>query len=211
MYRKCIKRLLDVVISIVALPFFLIITVIVAPIIHFTDGGPVFYNGERIGKDGKTFKMFKFRSMRVNAPDLRNEDGTTYNGDDDPRVTPIGRIIRKSSLDETPQILNILIGDMSLIGPRPDLVGALNKYSDFEKRKLMVRPGITGYSQAYHRNLIEIHDRYKEDVYYAEQVSFVLDVKIFFKTIQTVLLKKGVYRDEKGKKITVRNDYLREK
>ncbi|MBR1986879.1 MAG: sugar transferase [Mogibacterium sp.] len=201
MYKKYIKRLLDLFISIIGLPVFGIIFIIVGPLIHKEDGGPVFYNATRLGKDKKPFKMYKFRSMRVNAPDYRNEDGTTYNGDEDPRVTRIGRFIRKTSIDETPQILNVLKGEMSIIGPRPDLMDALDVFEPGEEKKLEVRPGITGYSQAYHRNMIELHDRFAEDVYYANNVSFRMDLNIFLKTIQTVLLRKGVYRDESNRKI----------
>lgn len=202
MYRRYIKRLLGLLLAIIGLPFFIIIFVIVAPIIVLEDRGPVFYNAPRLGKNGKVFKMFKFRSMKVNAPDFRNEDGSTYNGDNDPRVTRIGRIMRKTSVDEIPQLLNIIKGDMALIGPRPDLPDALDIYLPGEGKKLSVPPGITGYSQAYHRNLIDLHDRFKEDVYYAEHVSFGLDVKIFIQTIKTVLLRKGIYRDESGKQVT---------
>ena len=200
MYGKFVKRLLDILIALIGLPFFALIFIFIAPFIVIEDKGPVFYNAPRLGRGKKVFKMYKFRSMRVNAPDLRNEDGSTYNGDEDPRVTKIGRFIRKTSLDETPQILNILKGDMSLIGPRPDLPDALEVYRGDEDQKLNVRP--TGYSQAYHRNSIDLHERFKEDVYYANNVSFLLDVKIFFRTISTVLLRKGVYRDEEGKTIT---------
>lgn len=202
MYGKFVKRLLDILIALIGLPFFVLIFIFIAPFIVIEDKGPVFYNAPRLGRGKKVFKMYKFRSMRVNAPDLRNEDGSTYNGDEDPRVTKIGRFIRKTSLDETPQILNILKGDMSLIGPRPDLPDALEVYRGDEDQKLNVRPGLTGYSQAYHRNSIDLHERFKEDVYYANNVSFLLDVKIFFRTISTVLLRKGVYRDEEGKTIT---------
>lgn len=195
---------MDIIISVIGLPFFAIIFIIVSPIIMIEDKGPVFYNAPRLGKNKKIFKMYKFRSMKVNAPDLRNEDGSTYNGDDDPRVTRIGRIMRKTSIDETPQILNILKGDMSLIGPRSDLPDALEIYRPGEERKLSVLPGITGYSQAYHRNLIDLHDRFTEDVYYADHVSFLLDIKIFFQTIKTVLLRKGIYRDEAGQHVTER-------
>lgn len=195
---------MDIIISVIGLPFFAIIFIIVSPIIMIEDKGPVFYNAPRLGKNKKIFKMYKFRSMKVNAPDLRNEDGSTYNGDDDPRVTRIGRIMRKTSIDETPQILNILKGDMSLIGPRPDLPDALEIYRPGEESKLSVLPGITGYSQAYHRNLIDLHDRFAEDVYYADHVSFLLDIKIFFQTIKTVLLRKGIYRDEAGQQVTER-------
>lgn len=201
MYRKYIKRLLGLLLSIVCLPIFFIIFIIVAPIIVLEDRGPVFYNAPRLGRNGKIYKMFKFRSMKVNAPDLRNEDGSTYNGDDDSRVTRIGKILRKMSIDETPQLLNILKGDMALIGPRPDLPDALSIYQPGEEKKLSVLPGITGYSQAYHRNLIDLHDRFKEDVYYVEHLTFSMDVKIFFQTIRTVLLHKGIYRDEVGKRI----------
>ena len=202
MYKKYIKRWLDLMISIIGLPFFAIVFIILAPIIVLEDKGSVFYNASRLGRNGKVFKMFKFRSMKVNAPDLRNEDGSTYNSDNDPRVTKIGRIMRKTSLDEVPQILNILRGEMSLIGPRPDLEDALEVFQGDEIEKLSVRPGITGYSQAYHRNQIDLHDRFKEDVYYAKNVSFMLDLKIFFQTIRTVLLRKGVYRDETGRMVT---------
>ncbi len=201
MYKKYIKRVLDIVIAIIGLPFFCLIFMILAPIIVLEDRGPVFYNAPRLGRNKKIFKMYKFRSMKVNAPDLRNQDGSTYNGANDPRVTRIGRIIRKTSLDEIPQILNILKGEMSLIGPRPDLIDALDVFQTGEEEKLSVRPGITGYSQAYHRNLIDLHDRFKEDVYYVRNISFVFDMKIFLQTIKTVLFRKGIYRDESGKTI----------
>jgi lipopolysaccharide/colanic/teichoic acid biosynthesis glycosyltransferase len=201
-YKKYIKRLFDIIVSLLGLPFFIIIFVILAPIIYFSDRGPIFYNAPRLGKNGKIFKMYKFRSMRVNAPDLRNEDGSTYNGDNDPRVTKIGQLMRKTSFDETPQLLNILFGQMSLVGPRPDLPDALGVYQNDEKRKLGVLPGITGYSQAYHRNQIDLHDRFKEDVFYVDNVSFFLDCKIVIETIKTVLLHKGVYRDENGKNVS---------
>ena len=120
MYKKFFKRLIDLLFCLIGLPFFLVAFIIFAPIIYFTDKGPVFYNAKRIGKDGKLFKMYKFRSMYVNAPDIRLSDGSTYNGEDDPRVTPIGRFMRKTSIDELPQFLNVLLGHMSIIGPRPD-------------------------------------------------------------------------------------------
>lgn len=116
MYKAFGKRLIDFIISLIGLPFFGILFIIFAPIIWLTDKGPIFYNAERLGYNGKVYKMFKFRSMRVNAPDIRNKDGSTYNGDDDPRVTKIGRIMRKTSVDETPQILNVLKGDSGIIG-----------------------------------------------------------------------------------------------
>ncbi len=196
MYKHGIKRLIDLLFSIVGLPFFAIIFVIVAPIIYLTDKGPVFYNADRLGYRGKIYKMYKFRSMRVNAPDLRNKDGSTYNGDDDPRVTKIGRIMRKTSIDEAPQLLNVLKGDMSVIGPRPHMVTTYKGYdslSERSKKRLEVRPGITGYSQAYYRNSISADEKDENDCYYVEHVSFLFDVKIFWQTVKSVLLRKNIY------------------
>ena len=193
MYKHFFKRVIDLLISLIALPFFLLVLLVIAPLIYFGDKGPVFYNAHRIGKDGKLFKMYKFRSMYVNAPDLRNADGSTYNSEDDPRVTPIGRFIRKTSIDELPQILNILLGHMSLIGPRPDPEDDMLIYTERQKEKLKVRPGITGYNQAYYRNSVLQDEKFEHDLYYAENISFWLDVKIFFKTVQTVLMRENVY------------------
>lgn len=131
----------------------------------------------------------------VNAPDIRNEDGSTYNGEDDPRVTKIGRFMRKTSIDEIPQMLNVLLGDMSLIGPRPDPLDDMQIYTEYQKKKLQVRPGITGYNQAFFRNSVGQNEKFEHDVYYAEHISFVFDVKIFFKTIVTILSHKNVYND----------------
>lgn len=193
MYRKFGKRLLDIIISTLGLIIFIIIFIPVSIAIYLEDKGPIFYNAPRLGRDGKVFKMYKFRSMKVNAPDLRKADGSTYNGEDDPRLTNVGKFIRKTSLDETPQVLNVLIGNMSIIGPRPDLPEHIEKYVGDELRKLEVLPGITGYSQAYYRNSIEWKERIKHDIYYINNLSLVMDVKIFIKTIMTVLKKEGVY------------------
>lgn len=196
MYKRVFKRLIDIVVSLMALPFIAIILLVIAPIIFFTDKGPIFYNAERLGKDGKIFKMFKLRSMRVNAPDLRNPDGSTYNGDDDPRVTKIGRFMRKTSIDELPQFLNVLIGDMSLIGPRAHLTTnykGLEFLDEVRRRRLCVRPGITGYNQAYFRNSVTSEQKMLNDVYYVDNLSFSLDVKVFFKTIFSVLKRENVY------------------
>lgn len=195
MYVKVEKRAIDFIIGLIALPFILLVTVVMAPLIYFNDKGPIFYNAARLGKNGKPFKMYKFRSMMVNAPDIRNEDGSTYNGDDDPRVTKVGRFMRKTSIDELPQFLNVFLGDMSLIGPRPDPLDDMEIYTEHQKKKLIVRPGITGYNQAYYRNSVEQNEKFENDVYYAENISFILDVKIFFKTIATVLTYDNVYND----------------
>lgn len=191
-YTLFFKRVIDLVFALIALPFVLLLIVIIGPIIWLDDHGPIFYAGKRIGKGGKPFGMLKFRSMKVNAPDIRLEDGSTYNGDDDPRVTKVGRFLRKTSLDEIPQFLNVLAGQMSIIGIRPDPLDWLEKYNEHERVILTVKPGITGYNQAYFRNSADGELKLKNDVYYAEHISFWLDVKIFFKTIKTVLFRENI-------------------
>lgn len=195
MYKKFIKRLLDFSLALLTMPFFLILLALLAPLIYFEDKGPVFYNAQRRGMKGKVYKMYKFRSMKVNAPDLRNADGSTFNSANDSRVTKIGRFIRKTSIDELPQLLNVLKGDMSFVGPRPVLPGKL-RYEDYDEirlKRLEVRPGITGYSQAYYRNSIGQDEKFKHDAYYAEHLSFKLDVKIFFKTLISVIKKENIF------------------
>lgn len=194
MYKKFFKRLIDFAVALAGTPFLGIIFIVVAPLIYFEDKGPVFYNAERRGKDGKTFKMYKFRSMKVNSPDLKSADGSTYNGDDDPRVTKIGRLLRKTSLDETPQLLNILKGDMSIIGPRPTLpTKPLSEIEPERKKRFEMRPGLTGYSQAYFRNSITQDEKFKHDIYYVENVTFIMDIKIFIQTAVSVLRRKNIY------------------
>jgi undecaprenyl phosphate N,N'-diacetylbacillosamine 1-phosphate transferase len=193
MYKKYFKRIFDLILSLIALPFWFIILIIVAAIIYFQDKGPIFYNAPRLGKDGKIFKMYKFRSMKVNAPDIRNEDGSTFNSEDDPRLTKIGKFIRKTSLDETPQLLNIILGDMSIIGPRPDLPEHRLLYEGNEERKLEVRPGVSGYNQAYYRNTVPWKERIQHDIYYIDHLSLWLDIKIFFKTAVSVLKREDIY------------------
>lgn len=200
MYEKCMKRIIDICIAILFIPFYILIFTIVAPIIYFYDKGSIFYNAERLGKNGKIFKMYKFRTMKINSEDIRNEDGSTYNGESDPRVTKIGRVLRKTSIDEIPQILNVLKGDMSLVGPRPDLPEHIKQYKGNETRKLEVRPGITGYNQAYYRNSIEWKERIKNDIYYIDNISFIMDAKIILKTILTVFKREGVYISKEGNK-----------
>lgn len=207
MYKKTFKRLLDMFFAIIAIPFFLILLIIIAPIVYFQDKGTIFYNAPRLGKNGKVFKMYKFRTMKMNAPDLRNEDGSTFNAENDPRVTKIGKLLRKTSLDEVPQILNVLKGEMSFIGPRPDLPEHLGLYEGNEIRKLEVKPGITGYNQAYFRNAVPWKERIQNDIYYIDHLSFWLDVKIIVKTTISVIKRKNVFvptQDaEEGKSLNI--------
>jgi len=193
MYKKCIKRILDFIFAIILFPIFCVIFAAAGIVIKCEDGGPIFYCAPRLGKNGKIFKMYKFRSMKVNAPDIRNEDGSTYNAEDDERQTKAGKFLRKTSIDEIPQLLNILKGDMSFIGPRPDLVDFLCKFTEQERKKLDMRPGITGYNQAFFRNGIDVHEKFKNDIYYVENVSFRLDARILSKTFGTVVKSENVY------------------
>ena len=194
MYKHFLKRVIDLLAALCALPFVLLVILLLGPIIFFTDRGPIFFKGYRVGKDGRIFRMYKLRSMYVGARDIRNADGSTYNSSNDSRVTPIGRFLRKTSIDEMPQFLNVLFGDMSLIGPRPtvDLNLDLSTADEMTRKRYSVKPGITGYAQAYYRNSISSEEKLKWNCYYADNVSFMLDVKIIFKTIQSVILRKNI-------------------
>lgn len=194
MYRNFFKRIIDIIFGLASLPFILILMAGVWILILIDDRGPLFYAAPRMGKDGNIFKMYKFRSMKVNSPDLRNADGSTFNGTDDPRVTKVGRFLRKTSLDEIPQLLNVLTGDMSLIGPRPSLTTTpYEKYSDIRKKRVSVRPGVTGYSQAYFRNSISQDEKFEKDCWYVDNITFVNDLKIIVKTIISVIKKDNIY------------------
>ena len=195
-YVTVVKRVADFLIGLAALPFLLVIIAIVGIAIKIDDGGPVFYKAKRIGKDSVIFDMYKFRSMIVDAPNWTNQDGSTYNAPDDERVTRVGRFIRRTSIDELPQFLNLLRGNMSLIGPRASGAGAIGTYQPDEMAKMDVLPGITGYTQAYYRNSISVREKRLYDAWYARNVSFWLDVIIFFKTVQTVLKRENVYTNQ---------------
>ena len=187
MYAKFGKRVCDLVIGVVALPFVLLIIAVLAPFIHFEDKGPVFYNAPRVGLGGRDFKMYKLRSMRVNAPDLVMEDGSTYNGADDPRMTRVGAFMRKTSLDEIPQFFNVLKGDMSFIGPRPFLDYELDALDEKSMRRHDVLPGLSGLAQVSGRNEITVDRKIAKDLEYVDKISFALDAKIFFLTLVKVV------------------------
>ncbi len=173
-------------VSLVALsPLF----VVIALLIYIDDkGSPFFKQPPRLGQNGRTFLMYKFRSMKVNAPpDLRSEDGATFNSENDPRVTKLGgNFLRKTSLDELPQIINILKGEMSFIGPRPDLPDQIELYHDEDKKRLTVRPGITGYAQVMGRNSLGFRERFKYDIEYVENYNLLFDLKILIQTVLVV-------------------------
>ena len=200
MYKKYIKRIFDIILALIALPFVLLACVIFGLLIWLEDKGTIFYLAKRRGLNGKIFNMFKLRSMKMNAPDIRNEDNSTFNSEDDPRVTKIGKLMRKISVDELPQVFNILKGDMSWIGPRPITTERpLEEYDQKRIDRLKVKPGITGYAQAYYRNNIDQEHKLQLDAEYAKDVNFIWDVKIVFKTVETVLCRKNIYNPGKTK------------
>lgn len=196
MYDKYVKRLLDFVFALLLLIPVLVVLFFSTIAIKIEDGGPVFYMADRIGKNEKIFKMFKLRSMIVNAPDIRNEDGSTFNSENDPRVTRFGKFARKTSIDELPQVLNVLKGDMSFVGPRPDTPAYLYSYTDDERIMLSVRPGITGYNQVINRNAVGTKEKIANDIYYVKHESFLFDCKIVLQTFLTVFSHKNVYRGD---------------
>lgn len=186
-YRCLFKRMIDLILSLLALILLCPLMIIVALFVKIDSKGPVLFKQERLGRNGKVFRILKFRSMVVNA---EHTGSGVYSGKGDSRVTRFGRFIRATSLDELPQLFNILRGDMSLIGPRPPLTyhpWPIGEYTDEQRRMFDVRPGITGWAQVHGRKEVEWHKRIELNVWYVDHVSFWLDVKIFFLTIFKVL------------------------
>lgn len=198
--HKGIKRAMDIVLSATMLIFHLPLWLLLSLAIRWTSPGPAIFRQTRLGKDGKTFEMMKFRSMVEDAHDLRktlernNEaSGPMFKMKEDPRITPLGRFIRRTSLDEIPQIMNVLKGDMSFVGPRPPLPEEVSRYRAHHLKRLAVRPGITGLWQVSGRDRRDFDEMARLDLYYIENWSIWLDLKIILKTIPTVLTRKGAY------------------
>lgn len=204
---KILKRVIDIIGALVGCIILLPLTlgIGIANIIA-KDNGPVFYAHKRMGKNGKEFKMYKFRTMCNNACDMvKNEEvmrqfftdeqieewKENFKLEDDPRITKVGRFLRKTSLDEVPQVINILKGELSIIGPRPVIGEELEKYGEDKGKFLSITPGLTGYWAANGRSDTDYDDRMKMELYYVDNISFKLDVKIFFKTILSVLRREG--------------------
>lgn len=187
MYRNVIKRAIDCMISFLVLAVGAVPMLIVAILIKLDSPGPVLFKQERIGKNGKVFKILKFRSMCQGA---EHTGSGVYSGKNDARVTRIGRILRATSIDELPQAINILRGDMALIGPRPPLTyhpWSYEEYTEEQKRMFEVRPGITGWAQVCGRKNVEWHKRIRLNVWYIDHISFRLDLRIFLMTIFKIL------------------------
>lgn len=186
MYKKYIKRLLDIILSLIGIiitfPIFLITGLLVIIFL----GRPAIFRQKRPGKDEKIFTMYKFRTMT----NKKDKDGNLL--PDEKRLTKFGKFLRKTSLDEIPEFFNILKGDMSFIGPRPLLVEYLDYYNEEEKHRHDVRPGLTGLAQVSGRNLLTWEEKFKLDVEYVNNITFINDLKIIFKTIKTVLVREGI-------------------
>lgn len=193
-YRRRGKRALDIILSIVALPVLALSAAVAGPVIR-RDGGPALYKSNRIGKDMAPFTMLKFRSMAFDAPDIRNPDGSTYNSPTDPRVTPVGSVIRRTSVDELPQVINVLRGEMSFVGPRPSPTGNRSRYDDVALRRFSVRPGITGLDQAINRNSSSLEERFANDSRYVDECSLRLDLWIIFRTLIGVRAQDNIHRN----------------
>lgn len=200
---RYLKRFLDIIGSLLALVVFSPIFLILAILIKSRDGGSAFFAQERIGKGGKPFKMYKFRSMRMDAEQILKSDPALYQkyvandykllAEEDPRITPIGRWMRRTSVDELPQFVNILKGDMSIIGPRPVVEKELEEYGDRKDKFLSVRPGAMGLWQATGRSNISYPERCDVELKYIDHISFGYDVKVFFQTIFSIFKKEGAY------------------
>jgi lipopolysaccharide/colanic/teichoic acid biosynthesis glycosyltransferase len=191
-----IKRCFDIVVSFVALIALSPVFLLIAVAIRLTSKGPVMFHQERLCRGAAEFTLYKFRTMIDNAPDLRNADGSTFNSTTDIRVTSVGRILRSTSLDELPQLINVLLGSMSLVGPRPDQVDQEEFYVGDEWKKNLAKPGITGLAQINGRNAISWTERKQLDLEYVERQSLTLDLEILLKTIPYVLSRGDVYIDQ---------------
>lgn len=197
------KNLLDSVFSFLLLLLLSPLLFLIAVLIKLDSKGSVLFVQERIGKDGRPFKIYKFRTM---IPNAINMGMGVYTEENDPRITKIGRLLRKTSLDELPQLMNILKGDMSFIGPRPTLEYQVKQYDDFQKKRLLMKPGVSGLAQVNGRNNISWPERIKFDVQYVENWSLWLDVQIFIKTFLVLFKQEGLYGEKEKFIITHRKE-----
>ncbi len=196
--QASVKRVVDLVASLVLIVILSPVLMLIALAIRLDSPGPAVFRQKRLGKDAVPFICHKFRTMFGGAPDVRNLDGSTFNAEDDPRVTPVGRFLRRTSLDELPQLINVFRGDMSLVGPRPDVADALSLYKENDWKRLKVKPGMTGWAAIHGRNRVPLNERRALDIEYVERFSLLLDLEILGRTIPYVLRGKGVYVSEQA-------------
>lgn len=193
-----LKSFLDFILSIVALIVLTPLLLIVILLIKFTSKGPIFFNQDRLGKDGKVFKIHKFRTMILNAEN--QGDGLFVKSDKDIRITKIGKILRATSLDELPQLWNVIKGEMSLVGPRPPVPHhpyTYDNYTVYQRERFRMKPGITGLSQVLVRNSVSWDERIKVDLKYIENYSLLLDLKIIFITVKKIFISDSIYLEDK--------------
>lgn len=189
MYKNFFKRLIDFFVALTGLLLLSPVFLVVTAGLFFANHGKPFFFQKRPGKNGKIFSILKFKTMN----DRKDADGNLLS--DAQRLTPVGAFVRKTSLDEIPQLINVLKGDMSLIGPRPLLPEYLSLYTGFQARRHEVRPGITGWAQVNGRNSISWQKKFEYDVWYVDHLSALLDLKIFFLTIKKVFIREGIYQE----------------
>lgn len=189
MYAKYIKRILDFVLSLLAIIILFPAILIIAILVRIKLGSPILFKQKRPGKDEKIFILYKFRTMT----DKKDEEGNLL--PDEQRLIKFGKLLRSTSLDELPELINILKGDMSIVGPRPLLVEYLPYYTEEEKHRHDVRPGLTGLAQISGRNSIGWEEKFKEDVEYIKTISFIKDFKIIFKTVEKVFKREGINQE----------------
>ena len=199
-FYEAIKRLIDITCSFVGILVLSPLFIIIAIIVKFTSKGPIFFSQKRVGRNGKEFDMYKFRSMVVNAEELKEKlaaqnemSGPMFKMKDDPRVTKVGKFIRKTSLDELPQLWNVLKGDMSLVGPRPSLPKEVAQFEDWMYKRLEVKPGLTCYWQVSGRNNIDFEDWMKLDVKYVKERNLWIDIKLICKTVFVLFGDKNAH------------------
>jgi lipopolysaccharide/colanic/teichoic acid biosynthesis glycosyltransferase len=192
-----VKAAADFVLAAISLVLLSPLFLLVGILIKSASPGPVFFKQRRLGQNGEVFEIYKFRTMHLNAADLRNPDGSTYTGKDDPRIFKVGGLLRKFSLDELPQLINVLRGEMSIVGPRPDLDTQRKLYEPGEEEKLAMKPGITGWAMVGGRNSIPWKERIQLDIWYVRNYSLWLDVKIALLTVPVLAFGYGVSQDQK--------------
>lgn len=190
MYKLFFKRIIDIFLSVIFILLFWWLYIIIVILVRRKLGGPVIFRQKRSGLNEKIFTMYKFRTMT----DEKDKEGNLLSDKD--RLTKFGKFLRSTSLDEIPELWNVIKGEMSLVGPRPLLVSYLAKYNEYEKRRHEVRPGITGFAQVNGRNNTTWEDRFKNDIYYVENISFLLDIKIIIKTFLKVIKKSDINQNE---------------
>ena len=192
MYKRFWKRLIDTVLSLIALIILSPLLLVTALAVRLSSPGPVLFKQQRLGLHGKVFTIYKFRSM---ADGAEHTGSGVYSGKGDPRVTKVGKLIRATSIDELPQFINIIVGDMAIVGPRPPLPNEVDQYTDYDKQRLLVKPGCSGLWQATSRNAADFAEMVQLDIEYINRSSVFFDLWIIFKTIGVIFHPNGMYEE----------------